>query len=38
MRRLTLKPFSYEKFIAQNGKDNPVEIDKGLEKNNFLLF
>jgi ribonuclease P protein component len=28
----------FEKFIAQNGKDNPVEIDKGLEKNSFLLF
>jgi hypothetical protein len=28
----------FEKFIAQHTKDNPVEIDKGLEKNSFLLF
>jgi ribonuclease P protein component len=28
----------FEKFIAQNGKSNPVEIDKGLVKNNFRYF
>jgi ribonuclease P protein component len=22
----------FEKFIAQHGKDNPVEIDKGLKR------
>jgi hypothetical protein len=29
MRRLTTIQL-FEKFIAQNGKSNPVEIDKGL--------
>jgi hypothetical protein len=28
----------FEKFIAQNGKSNPVEIDKGLVKNNFVIL
>jgi ribonuclease P protein component len=28
----------FEKFIAQNGKSNPVEIDKGLVKEYFRYF
>jgi hypothetical protein len=28
----------FEKFIAQNGKSNPVEIDKGLVKEYFVIL
>jgi hypothetical protein len=38
MRRLTQTIQLFEKFIAQNGKSNPVEIDKGLVKEYFRYF